>query len=98
MYEALGIDSKMTIHFHINHCDLKGRVLRASEQGRHLSMNYKCEENEHKFKKICSGDIISADLKGLVFEISKNLFELFDWFSYSKTVCDRIVDKFTAGS
>jgi len=98
LYEALGVDSKLTIHFHINHYDLKGRILKASDRGRHLSMNYKCEENEHKFMKFCSIDIISADLKGLVFEISKNLFELFNWLSYSKTVCDGIVDKFIAGS
>ncbi len=55
LYEALGIDPKMTIHFRINHYDLKGRVLRATDQGRHLSMNYKCEESEHKFLKIGAG-------------------------------------------
>ena len=98
LYEALGVDPKMTIHFYVNHYDLKGRILRASEQGRHLSMNYKCEENEHKFKKICSTDLIATDLKGLVFEISTNLFGIFNWLSYSKTVCDGIVDKFTAGA
>ena len=97
LYQALGVDPKQTIHFKMSYFGLKGRTLEATERSRYLSLDYKCEEDTHEFLKICSIDLIAADLKGIVYEMTKSLFELFNFFSYGKGVCDGIVDRFLEG-
>ncbi len=94
LYEALKIDPKQAIHFHSNYFGLKERILVGAERGRSLSLKYKSEEDTHEFSKVCSIDLIKSDLKGMVYEMTKSLFELFGWYDYSKVVCDGIIDKF----
>jgi len=97
LYENLNIDPKQTIHFSINHFDLNGRILTAGSRTRSFSRRYDCVEDVHKFDGIYSIELIVADLNGIVYQITKNLFELFNWFDYQKSVCDDIVDKFLEG-
>lgn len=97
LYQTLEVDPKYTIHFKMNYFGLNGRTLEAGERGRLLHTDYKCEEDTHEFLKVCSIDLIAADLKGIVYEATKSLFELFNWFSYSKKLCEEIVDRFLKG-
>jgi len=94
LYQILEVNPKETIQFQINYFGLKGRGLSVADTGRFLSLDYKCQEESYHVKKNCSLDLIAADLKGLVYECTKELFELFNWFSYQKQVCDDLIDKF----
>lgn len=98
LYQALEVDPKQTIHFKICHFGLKGRTLSTSyDSFMRWHPSHKSEEDNHEFFKIYSLDLISADLKGIVYEATKSLFEYFNWLDYSKETCDNIIDKFLAG-
>ncbi len=97
LYEYLKINPEQTIHFHSNYFGLKERILIGAKMGRTLSLKYKSEENTHEFSKICSTDLIKSDLKGIVYEATKSLFELFGWYEFPESTCDGIVDNFLAG-
>lgn len=95
LYQILEVDPRQTIHFRINYFGLKGRKLSVADKRRAWwGHDYKCEEDSYEFTKNCSIDLIAADLKGLVYEATKELFELFNWFSYQKQVCDELVERF----
>jgi len=95
LYQILEVNPKEAIHFYINYFGLKGRMLSVADKRRlWYSRDNICQEDSYELTKICSLDLIAADLKGLVYEVTKELFELFNWFSYEKQVCDDLVDRF----
>ncbi len=94
LYSELGLDPENTVHFHINLYGLKNRILSSLNPERRRSLSDKCEEEKHEFFKVLSPKLIETDAKAITYEITKNLFELFNFFRYQKTLNDDVIDKF----
>ena len=99
LYAELGAGSNSRAVIKIIHSGLKGRTLSAANPARAFSFirEKPCEENQLESSIEKRLKDIMPEIKELVYNISCDLFVMFDYFIPNRQVVDEIVDNFIKG-
>jgi len=99
LYTKLDIPPNAVIKVTIKHGGLKGRILSSSSANRSLSREYKFTETEDEISTPITTSLrsIETNLADNVEQITKPMFELFEFFSLSRNVLAEIVTNYTHG-
>ena len=94
LYKALEIAPNAPYLFTIAYEGLSGRIL---AQYMPFLSAYVAQEDSFSWRKELTQDLVSANLKELVFEAVKSLLILFNFASVSKGFVDGLIDQFMEG-
>lgn len=94
LYKALGIAPNAPYLFTIAYEGLSGRLL---AQYMPFLSAYVAQEDSFSWRKELTQDLVSANLRELVFEAVKSLLILFNFASVSKGFVDGLIDQFMEG-
>lgn len=98
LLSRLEVDASSSLVFAIRYGGLRGRRLTSSNPARWLSLeDSTCAEDEVEAAIETTLGRIESDLVGLVKELTKPLFILFDFYELGDTVYEDIVNRFVNG-
>jgi len=94
IYGALGVSPSEPYLLAANHGGLDGRELATSDLRKYVGPGRICRVTQSRWQREVTQDLVTSTLKQIVYDISNELFMLFDFFDISRQAVNEIVDDF----